>query len=102
MVTYYPHQAASRERFEPGNDAHQAADEGLATRVLNQVRQSFCGMHGHDSMVQFEPDHMFLRCASCGHESPGWALDKTPPIVKTRDDAYHSLSRRLVGVRRIA
>jgi len=102
MVTYYPHQAASRERFEPGNDAHQA-DDGLATRVLNQVRQSLCGMHGHDSMVQFERERMFLRCASCGHESPGWALDKTPRIVKTRDDApYRALSRQLVGVRRIA
>jgi hypothetical protein len=98
MATYCPHQVASRQ----GNDAHQA-DDGLAKRVLNQVRQSFCGMHGHDSMVQFEHERMFLRCVSCGHESPGWTLDKTPLVVKTRDNARrHALSRRLVGVRRIA
>jgi hypothetical protein len=102
MVTYYPHQVASGERFEPGNDAHQA-DDGLATRVLNQVRQSLCGMHGHDSMVQFERDRMFLRCTSCGHESPGWSIDKTPATVEAREDARRpALSPRLVGVRRIA
>jgi Zn ribbon nucleic-acid-binding protein len=102
MVTDYPHQVASRESFETGNHPHRA-DDGLATRVLNQVRQTFCGMHGHDSLVQFERDRMFLRCVSCGHESPGWALDKTPPTVKTRDDARRpALSPQLVGVRRIA
>ena len=102
MVTYYPHRVASGERFEPGNDAHQA-DDGLATRVLNQLRQSLCAMHGHDSMVQFERDRMFLRCTSCGHESPGWAIDKTAPTVEAREDARRpALSPRLVGVRRIA
>jgi hypothetical protein len=102
MVTYYPHQVRSRGSFEPGNDAHRAED-GLATRVLNQVRQSYCGMHGHDSLVQFERERMYLRCVSCGHESPGWALDKTPQTVKTRDDARRpALSPRFVGARRVA
>jgi hypothetical protein len=102
MVTYDPHRVSSPERFEPGNDAHQAGDD-LATRVLNQVRQSFCGLHGHDSTVQFERDRMFLRCASCGYESPGWALDKKPLTVKAREDARRSaLSPQLVGVRRVA
>lgn len=102
MVTYYPHRVASGDRFESGNATHQA-DDGLATRVLNQVRQTYCGMHGHDALVQFERDRMFLRCFSCGHESPGWALDETPPRVKIRDDARRpALSPRLLGVRRIA
>jgi len=102
MVTYYPHRVASGERFEPDNDAHQA-DDGLATRVLNQVRQSLCAIHGHDSMVQFQPDRMFLRCTSCGHESAGWAIDKPEPTVKAREEARRpGLSPRLVGVRRIA
>jgi hypothetical protein len=102
MVTYYPHRVASRGRFETGNATHRATD-GLTTRALNLAKQAFCGMHGHDSLVQFEPDRMFLRCVSCGHESPGWALDKTPPTVKIRDDARRpALSPPLVGVRRIA
>jgi hypothetical protein len=101
MVTYYPHRVASRDRFETEDDAHQA-DDSLGIRVLNQVRQTFCGMHGHDSLVQFERERMFLKCVSCGHESPGWALDKTPRTVKSRDDRRPALSPRLIGVRRIA
>lgn len=103
MVTYYPHRVAAGDGFKTGN-ATQQADEGLATRVLTQVRQTFCGMHGHDALVQFERERMFLRCISCGHESPGWALDETPPRrVKVREDVRRpALSPQLVGVRRIA
>ena len=102
MVTDYPHRVASRGRFETGN-AMDRADDGLPTRVLNLVRQAFCGMHGHDSLVQFERNRMCLRCVSCGHESPGWALDKTPPTVKIREDARRpALSPQLVGARHIA
>ena len=101
MVTYYPRQMSSRERFETDNGAHRA-DDGLGMWVLTQVRQTFCGMHGHDSLVQFEQERMFLKCVSCGHESPGWDLDKTRPAVKARDDRRPALSPRLVGVRRIA
>jgi hypothetical protein len=102
MVTDYPHRVESRDRFETEDDAYQA-DDSLGIRVLNQVRQTFCGMHGHDSLVQFERERMFLKCVSCGHESPGWALDKkTPPTVKNREDRRPARSPRLVGVRRIA
>ena len=102
MVTYCPHRVASYSRLETGSDTRRA-DDGLATRVLSQVRQTFCGMAGHDSLVQFEGARMFLRCASCGHESPGWALDETLPTVKTRDDARRgTLRRQLVGSRRTA
>ena len=30
---------------------------------------------------------MSLRCVSCGHESPGWALNEVPPTVTVRGDA---------------
>ena len=103
MVTYYPHRVASRDRFETGDDAHQA-DDGLGIRVLNQVRQTFCGMQGHDSLVQFERDRMFLKCVSCGHESPGWELNETPPTVVARVESRRPALVRpqLIGARRIA
>lgn len=103
MVTYYPHRVESGQGFETGTVTYQA-DDGLATRMLTQVRQTFCGMHGHDALVQFERDRMFLRCISCGHESPGWALDETPPRrAKVREEARRpARSPQLVGVRRLA
>ena len=51
--------------------------------LRRQVRQFVCGLHGHDTLVLFEPDRMCLRCVSCGHESRGWCLaDPTPRVVK--------------------
>lgn len=42
--------------------------------AIARVKQLFCGFHGHDALLQFETDRMFLRCVSCGHETPGWNL----------------------------
>jgi hypothetical protein len=52
----------------------------LGERVLDGLREAYCGIHGHDSLLQFEVDRMFLKCTSCGHESPGWDLNKAPTL----------------------
>ena len=102
MVTNYPSRLASHGT-DTENETHRA-DDGVGTVVVAKVRQVFCGMHGHDNLLQFERDRMFLRCVSCGHESPGWALTETPPTVTEVGDATrHALVRPpLVGIRRIA
>ena len=98
---HFPQIASHGAPFEA--DAHQA-DEGFGTVVVARVRQMFCGMHGHDSLLTFEHDRMFLRCVSCGHESPGWELTETPPTVTEKGDAErHMLVRpELTEMRRIA
>jgi len=50
--------------------------------VLERLGQIVCGIHGHDNLIQFEQYRMFLKCASCGHESPGWKLPDRRPVVK--------------------
>ncbi len=55
--------------------------EGLGSKLMSVARQMMCGLHGHDSLLQFERDRMFLRCVSCGHETPGWEINDTPPVV---------------------
>lgn len=42
--------------------------------ALAWVRQVLCGMHGHDYLLHVTDGRMFLHCASCGHETPGWWL----------------------------
>jgi hypothetical protein len=78
--------------------------EGLGERVFDLVREAFCGLHGHDTLLQFKRRRMFLKCVSCGHESPGWELNEKPPtIVAQADPRRLSLARRqLVNARRIA
>jgi hypothetical protein len=80
------------------------ADTRIPTRMLARFNQFCCGLHGHDKLMQFEKTRMFLRCVSCGHESPGWALTETPPRVVYRADAHcqaHALPR-LMSTRRVA
>ena len=100
MVTNYPHPVAS------GTGIRTTVDEarGEAVGVIDKVRQMFCGLHGHDNLLQFEQDRMFLKCVSCGRETPGWALDEARPTVTARGDAARQVAARprLVDVRRIA
>lgn len=81
-----------------------AQEEGLGVRVLDWLRQAVCAIHGHDTMLHFQHERMSLRCVSCGHETPGWALNQVPPTVKVRGDARrHAIPRpHLVTARRIA
>ena len=61
----------------------------MAIMVTNWIRETYCGLHGHDSLLQFGHDRMFLKCVSCGYESPGWELTETPPTVKMSGNAAH-------------
>ena len=79
--------------------------DGLGARVIDRLHQMMCGLHGHDTLLQFEQDRLFLRCQSCGHETPGWDLNETPPSVTARavEDRGHSVAQaHLIGARRVA
>ena len=93
MVGNFPRLFAASDQFTSRpEDAPQA--EWFGERVLDRVREAFCGLHGHDSVLQFQQDRMFLKCFSCGHESPGWELNEPPPTVVAAAD-----HRRLALVR---
>ena len=79
--------------------------DGIVGRVSVKLRQLLCGLGGHDSLLQFEKERISLLCASCGHESPGWALTEAPPrLVLRGDKRRHALvgPRLVSGERRIA
>jgi len=103
MVTDYPHSIASHDD-EMRATAGDANVDGFGGRVIDRLRQMVCGLHGHDTLLQFEQDRMYLRCVSCGHQTPGWELNETPPTVTLRGDArHHRLARpQLISARRIA
>jgi len=97
MVTNYP--IASHKGLTSATAETHTEQPG----VLYRVRQVFCGLHGHDTLLHFEQDRMSLRCVSCGHETPGWELNETPPTMTVRGDARrHALRPQLVNARRIA
>jgi hypothetical protein len=98
MVTNYPHPVASDEGVRTASEETNVDGFG----VIERLRQVFCGLHGHDSLLQFEQERMFLKCVSCGRETPGWSLNEAPPTVTARGDSRRLVRPQLIGVRRIA
>jgi hypothetical protein len=103
MVSHFPRLFVSPDNFGPRPERTPQAD-GLGERMLDRVREAFCGLHGHDNLLQFQHDRMFLKCVSCGHESPGWELNEAPPTVATHEETRRQPIARphLIGARRIA
>jgi hypothetical protein len=102
MVTKFPNSIAPGAGMRPTADQGQA--DGLGGRIFAWLRQTYCGLHGHDTLLRFEHERISLRCASCGYETPGWELNERPPTVTFRNDARrHAPARpQLVNARRIA
>jgi hypothetical protein len=72
--------------------------------LLSWMRQAYCGLRGHDEMLQFGQERIALKCVSCGHESHGWDLNEVHPPITARVEGHRRLLARpqLVGARRIA
>jgi hypothetical protein len=100
MVTNYP-VAAHHRLHTTGSDTH---GDHFGIRLMEWVRQSLCGLTGHDTLMHYEADRITLQCVSCGHETPGWSLTEAPPTVTVRGDARRHALRQphLVRARRIA
>ncbi len=101
MVTNYPHLMTASEGLQTTVNSD---NPGILTRMADMLRQTFCGLGGHDTLLRFEDDRIALRCASCGHETPGWELNEAPPTVTVRGDARrHMLAApQLVRARCVA
>ncbi len=84
MVTNYPHGVTAAQTV-PADFAERASDS-LLQRALRWLAQTYCGLFGHDPVLQFENDRMYLRCTSCGHDSPGWEIGKRRPRLRFRGD----------------
>jgi hypothetical protein len=99
MVTSYPQSISA----DHGVSRDAVRDDGPAARAWDRVRQAMCGLHGHDRLVHFEQDRMFLRCVSCGHETPGWEMGELRrPAATARVERVPRHMPQLLGERKIA
>jgi hypothetical protein len=64
-----------------GSLLHQWEDR-LARWSWRLRRLSCSVLRRHDEVLQFEKNRLSLRCISCGHETPGWVLDRKAPVVR--------------------
>jgi hypothetical protein len=84
--------------------AYRHQDDGVGVMAVLWMRQVFCGLNGHDHLMQFGRDRLFLKCVTCGHESHGWELTETPPTHRISGDASRHMlvPPHLAGAHRVA
>jgi len=74
MVTKSPRQTTENPAAAPQAEAGDSAR--FLMGVLTRLQRLLCSLHGHTSLLQFEPGRMYLVCASCGYETPGWEIGR--------------------------
>jgi hypothetical protein len=79
MATEYPQRIAIEDVTAPTGEG---PFRSLLGTTLARVQQIVCGWRGHESVLQFDQSRVFLECMSCGHQSPGWQLERVPPHVR--------------------
>jgi hypothetical protein len=102
MVSNYPQSITMRENVSARDEA---ISPGVGEKVLDRLRHFACALHGHDTLLQFDHGRMFLRCMSCGHETPGWDVVDAASAVMAKSESRHSVAPRqpfISGERRIA
>jgi hypothetical protein len=77
MATDFPQRMTAREMMKT---TEEGAFRSLLNMALTRVGRIICGWHGHDSVLQFDRSRVFLECMSCGHQSPGWRLERAPHV----------------------
>ena len=50
--------------------------------IARQVARIWCGLHGHLTMLHFEPNKLSLQCSFCGFETEGWEVGR--PLMARR------------------
>jgi hypothetical protein len=101
MTNSSNHALAAQPMMSAGTGDHDSS--GLEW-VLKLIQGVVCGLHGHDSVLQYERTRMFLRCTSCGHETPGWEVTPGTLVMKRRTEPRpaRAVARELEIVRKIA
>jgi hypothetical protein len=82
MVTNYPQLLTAVRPIGTG---------ALVSRTVTRISRLLCGMRGHETMLHFEGKRVMMRCASCGHDTPGWETGERAPRRRFDGDARHHL-----------
>jgi hypothetical protein len=60
----------------------------LWDRTSRSIQSAVCGLHGHDPLLQVEGPRLFLRCTTCGYETPGWTTAERRPRLRFEGDQH--------------
>ena len=88
MITNAPTSIFARSQLDRVGDRPHA----FLAWLLGKVQQSLCALHGHDAILQYERNRIYLRCTSCAYESPGWEVAHNSTLRHRPVDARPALS----------
>ncbi len=80
MVTNYPRQLVAAASASEGQPAR------TLTVLATRVKQTLCGLSGHDAVLHFEGKRVMMRCTSCGHHTPGLEVTGRGPRLRFEGD----------------
>ncbi len=86
MVTNYPQEIVTQPVATTNADVTSGT---LLSRLWKRVQYALCSLHGHDPLLHYDQNRIYLRCASCGYETPGWELDQRRPRVRFGGNSEH-------------
>jgi hypothetical protein len=99
MKTHVPDPAVTA--LPDHNSGALGRPRGIVALALARVQQGLCGLHGHDALLHYERNRMYLRCVSCGYESPGWEVARGVATARLRAKG-HGAAADLVVARKVA
>ena len=91
MVADYPQEIVTQPI---SGTAADVCSGSFFSRLSKRVQSVLCSLHGHDPLLHFDRKRIYLRCASCGYETPGWELDQRRPRIRFRGDAQRQFMAR--------
>ena len=68
--------------------------ERVFAAVSRQISRLWCGLHGHSSMLHFEPNKLSLQCSLCGYETEGWEVGRPMTARRAANNPQARLDRR--------
>ena len=64
------------------------AHPGMLDGLSGRVHSFFCGLGGHELVLNVEPSRLSLKCSSCPYETPGWLVkESAAPLPPARGRA---------------
>jgi hypothetical protein len=76
MIAAHAQDVSSIARPDSGLlDTVRLHTAGISAGAIHWLRQAICGLAGHSMLMHFESTRLSLQCMSCGHTTPGWALN---------------------------
>jgi len=66
----------------------------LLSAIGRHLSRFWCGLHGHQIMLHFEPNKLSLECSLCGYATEGWEVGRSMTARRQANNPQARLDRR--------